>query len=63
MFQLFVYAGGAQHVLSHGEASSASGRAFAGAAGLMIAVFATIGTSGKWNDFLIQIYQKEDETS
>lgn len=44
--QLFVYASGAQYVLTYGEASSTTGRALAAGVGLTIAVYATLKTSG-----------------
>ncbi|XP_052799302.1 aquaporin-10-like [Mya arenaria] len=43
---MFVYASGAQDLLSHGSASSPTGRALAGGVGLMIAVYAGLGASG-----------------
>jgi len=50
--QLFVYASGAQDVLSHGAASSGPGRALAGGVGLMIAVYAGMGASGTSRHYL-----------
>ncbi|XP_052801644.1 aquaporin-3-like isoform X2 [Mya arenaria] len=46
MLALFVYASGAQSILSHGEASTVPGRALAAGAGLMIAVYCGINASG-----------------
>ncbi|XP_052801645.1 aquaporin-3-like isoform X3 [Mya arenaria] len=51
MLALFVYASGAQSILSHGEASTVPGRALAAGAGLMIAVYCGINASEMINTF------------
>ena len=45
-FQLFVYASGAQYILSHGTASSPMGRALTSGAGLTLAVYTGYKASG-----------------
>ena len=44
--QLFVYASGAQDVLTRGAASSPTGRALAAGVGLMLAVYCGFNASG-----------------
>ena len=47
-FQLFVYASGAQSILSYGAASSFTGRALCSGAGLTLAVYTGFNASGTY---------------
>ena len=52
-FQLFVYASGAQSILSYGAASSFTGRALCSGAGLTLAVYTGFNASGTYFHLLL----------